>query len=607
VRTSAFGLAAILGVCGLAAAGARADAGEKAGAAAAGPVSAAPTWQDLVQKRDWLAAERELRRVLTEAARKDFLKDLRELGELYYYYCVARYFPLLRERILEAQAREQLTNWLLEHRGFTEQLLWALSERDDAGKAFAVVADLVNAFGERVAQFPALAVAYATVWDTANYNPSLVVQGFHFYTTQGRRMIFDPQTLPVALCKYLVDGRATVEEKQEALQRYATQKYVANLLDTVRLDEDAYRDARRARLRDKPYTLANIRQYGGTQRDRVYFATEVGKAIGVPCTALTVEKGSYATTWVAYLYRSGTGTVTWRYGAGRNFHLDDDADGAARDPKEGCTAFADDLERDATLLEIAAEHQRRFAVCLGVAALLLGEEGGPRLPREKPPEAGKEDMPLLDAALRLAATAHEIHPLAPEPWQLVAQVSQRLGRGGTPLIERALENLYTDQALAQRPHTAFHIFQTLFKSLPEAPPELRQRHLQRAAALCKGRGPLVAHLAQLEGKLLASSGRKGEALTLLAQAAIRHAQDGHVVVDLLEDVEALARDANDLDLAIRAHESVLARLPRPNRGAWARETIYYHLLDRLARAYRDRGDMFKVDFYSRQMKALVSG
>ena len=568
------------------------------------PKKEQPTWQDLVQKRDWPAAEKELRDRLVEAARKDQLRNSAETAELYYWHCVAHYFPALGERLLDAQLRDQLSAWLLAHRPFTEALLWSFSERDDPAKAFAVVADLVRTFGERVTLFPSLAIAYATVFDTSNYSAQDVAQGFNYYTSFGKRMLFDPQTLPVSLCKYLVDGRAAAEEKQQALNSYASQKNIAGLCDQVRLDEESYRDATQARLRDRAYTLANIRQHGGLHRDRVYFATEVGKAIGVPCTSVTVQSGAYNTLWVAYLTRSGTGTVSWRYGAGRYFSLDDDASGVARDPKEGRAAYADDLERDAAAMEMPLEQQRLFALQLGLATLLLRQEGAPRLPGEKAPGVAPEALPAAKVALGLAVAARNIDPLATEPWSLIAQASRRLDAAGTPLLEETFAALYGNRGLASHPFAAMRIFEILLGAAPEGNYQGKTLHIRRMSSLVRNQPLLTARLGLLEARALIVAGRKAEAFNGLTESALNHAKVGFVVLDLLEEAEKIARDDNQLDAIIRSYESVLARLSRPERGPWAKESVYYHILDRLAKLYRDRGSPLKVDFYTRQMKGL---
>ena len=564
-----------------------------------------PVWQQLVQQRNWAAAGRELRGLLIEAARKDQLKNAGAVAELFYWYSVSRHFPAMRERILKEELRAQLTEWLLKHRGFTETLLWSLSERDDPPKAFAVVADLVNRYDTKVVEFGNLATAFATVYDTSNYDPDHVREAFRYYVAESGSMVYNVKTLPVPLCKYLVDGKAPAREKAWALGLYKGRKNVASLCDVVRLDEAAYRDSRHARLKGKEVTLANIKRYGAAHRLRVYFATEVGKAIGIPCTPMAVEGEVYRTSWVAYLYRGAAGP-RWRYGAGREFELDEEDSGAVDDPKENRAASADDLERDAASMGLNADERRRFALYTGVASMLLADDGEPLLPGEKRPPAAPDALPVLDTALRLAGKALEIDPLAPEPWTIRTRATARMGDGGRTILDKSFDALYADRKLAKHPHSRVRVFSLLLDALPEKDHAARIRHCRRMLGLLQREKVLQAQVKLLEGSAVLASGKDADAFKMLSRAAVQHAKDGFIVLGLLRKAEDLARDRNELNAAIKMYESALALITRPRqRAQWAKGTVYYRALDRLSRLHRDAGNLRKVDELTAKMKSLA--
>jgi len=564
-----------------------------------------PAWQKMVEQRNWAAAGRELRGLLTEAARRDELKNTKAVSELFYWYSVSRYFPAMRERILKEELRAQLTEWLLKHRGFTETLLWSLSERDDPPKAFAVVADLVGRYDTKVVEFGNLATAFATVYDTSNYDPDHVRESFRHYVANSGKMVYKVKTLSVPLCKYIVDGKAPAREKAWALGLYKGRKNVASLCDVVRFDDAAYRDSRRARLKGKEVTLPNIKRYGAAHRLRVYFATEVGKAIGIPCTRMTVEGEVYRTSWVAYLYRGAAGS-RWRYGAGRKFRLDDEDSGAVHDPKENRPASADDLERDAASMGLKADERRRFALYTGVASMLLADDGEPLLPGEKRPAAAPDALPVLDAALRLAGKALAIDPLAPEPWAIRTRTAARTGDGGRAILDKSFAALYANRKLAKHPHSRLRVFSLLLDSLPEKDHAARIRHCRKMLGLLQREKVLQAQVKLLEGRAVLASGKDADAFKMLSHAAVQHAKDGFIVLDLLREAEILARDRNELDAAIKMYESALARITRPRQRAhWVKGMVYYRALDRLSRLHRDAGHLRKVDELTARMKSLA--
>ena len=579
------------------------DAAPAAEAAAKPAPPAEPAWRQMVRGQKWAEANKELYGLLKEAAQKGALKETADAPELYYWYTLSRYAPAFEERARDTKTRDALLAWLEKRRPFAEAFLFALADRDDPGKAFVVLADLVQKFGDKVGDFPGLAIAYATVYATANYEPDVVAAGFQFYAANNAKMVFDLARLPVELCQYVVDGRAPAAEKAWALKFFGGRPDIAALIDAVPFDRQAERDREQGQLRGKPYTLANIQQFGGASQDRVYFATEVGKAIGAPCAPMTAEKDEYVSLWVASLRRAGN-DLEWQYGAGTTGSPVRDALGYARGPN-GRKVLADELDHAAAAASQTAEQRRQYALHLGIANLLLAGDGGaPPLPGEKAPTAA---VASLETAARLAAKAHELDPLALAPWRVMARAAGRLGDKGRPLLDSAFLLLYRDPALARRPFTRIAAFQALLGALADN--DFRGRiglchDMERVLAAEKA--PL-AKVILIEGQALIDAGDPRRAFDLLRVAAIQHAADGMVTVDLLGQAEEAGMAAGRTDDVIRMYEGVAAKTPRPPSGPWARGTAFYVIMQRMVKLYRLKGDRAKTDEVMHSLDVLTGG
>ena len=221
--------------------------------------------------------------------------------------------------------------WLIEHPAFSEQFFSNVKDVDYLPRVLATLEGLHRRSPERFERYPALCLAIALVYDVPPppYWPHIQVTPgslprklpnaavpFDYFTREdmeGRTFLRLSQ-LRVEELKFVVDGGASVAEKGWAVSMVP---YPLDQLEQV-YDMVRYRDDRAANpalnvWAGPPYTLQAILEQGGICIDQAYFATEVGKARGVPTLLFRGRGQDGRHAWFGFL----DGERRWRLDAGR--------------------------------------------------------------------------------------------------------------------------------------------------------------------------------------------------------------------------------------------------------------------------------------------------
>lgn len=139
---------------------------------------------------------------------------------------------------------------------------------------------------------------------------------FDYYRRNERSMLFGIRDVPAEVLVYVVDTTASIDEMQWALEEYAGDTNVGSRFFDVKYDTAHFRSGSSKQVTRLGFNLPNIRAYGGVCADQAYFATSVGKAIGVP-TAYTVgQSGQMRHAWIGYLQARGK-RAWWNFDEGR--------------------------------------------------------------------------------------------------------------------------------------------------------------------------------------------------------------------------------------------------------------------------------------------------
>lgn len=220
--------------------------------------------------------------------------------------------------------------WLLNDRAFSETFFGLVTPYDCLPRVIGTLQELRDADARRFAGYTQLALAISLVYDASpperwphwqvstNVLPRRLpgaVDAFRFLTEsdQASRTLHRLGTLPATELKFAVDFAAAMPELVWA-QR-SVKFPLSNLVksyEAVRYRRDRI-DAQAYVWPGERYELAGIYDEGGICVDQAYFATQAGKARGVPTLLFSGAGQDGRHAWFGYL---GTGQK-WVLDAGR--------------------------------------------------------------------------------------------------------------------------------------------------------------------------------------------------------------------------------------------------------------------------------------------------
>jgi hypothetical protein len=224
-----------------------------------------------------------------------------------------------------------LQDWLLTNPGFSEEFFSTLKAVDDVPKVFAILDGLHRRSPEKFARYSSLALAIAVVYDVPPppywphhqvteaslsrklLNPAAPFDYFTRADMEGRSY-FNLSQMRAEELKFVIDVAAPVPELQWA-QRSVTLPLdqLEGAYQIVKYRDDRATNEAKMVWSGAPYTLEAIFENGGICIDQAYFASEVGKAHGVPTLMFMGAGQDGRHAWFGFLDSSHR----WRLDVGR--------------------------------------------------------------------------------------------------------------------------------------------------------------------------------------------------------------------------------------------------------------------------------------------------
>jgi len=235
------------------------------------------------------------------------INDLATINDLVYVHRAAKVLPEAAK-----VGKAEFAAYLASHREVLRLLLRAMGDTPSPAKAVTQLHDLYTLDAKRVSNYPDLAVAFATSGDRyARYTPAgarmSLRQSFAYYTSK-RRFVYNMQRLPYELSRYLADTRLSLNERLWAWDQYGSSDSPVRCYFHVKYDTDYSQKGKAKKISGHPYTLWNLRQYGGVCVDQAYFAAHVCKSLGIPATVVAGRSsGGVGHAWVARLVLTNSG------------------------------------------------------------------------------------------------------------------------------------------------------------------------------------------------------------------------------------------------------------------------------------------------------------
>jgi hypothetical protein len=324
-----------------------------------------------------------------------------------------------------------LKKWLDERPDLKEEFYNALDERfDKIGPALTLFHALWKASPEKLAKNPELGIAVAITWDdpgavyeyrgqlhySKSKKPAAIIDGlgnFEYLLTHDKATANRCRHLPWEFLVFVIDHPTSLAERGWAQGYFKGSAGLKSWHQDVPYDHDMLKammskggTAPDPHLKDREYTLSNIRKYGGVCSIQADFAARVAKSVGIPAVYCTGESayrsGGHAWCMYVKVNKATPGSLQFTIssdGRYQGFIKDAFYTGKVRDPQTGQVVLDRDLERRLYLAGSNRVGKRQVALLMGAY---------PWLQEKLNWDAGQR-VAFLDKTLRLC-------PMSEEPW-----------------------------------------------------------------------------------------------------------------------------------------------------------------------------------------------
>lgn len=564
-------------------------------------------WREVKDNRNWEEGQKIFHSALRSAViHIDDIEFLLVVTEpLYYRYRVCRYFPDIQESILDRGPRERFIDWLLENEDVTRRLVLAMDDRDDAPKVFSVLFDLVSAYERRVVEYPALAVAYAVVYDRATYSPEDVRDDFRYFTSRASDLALNPRDLSIELASFIVEARSTIEDKEWVfVRRFRLNNpedvYTSIPLRVLRISED--------QVGRKPsISLGAIHNTGGGPPERARFTVEAARALGVPAAHMRLDAATGESfTWPGYVEITRRGWE-WKEAADDQTNNVTSLPAITDAPASGDKYTRSELQRLAWLggLDSDSREARPLHVARRLAELAEAI-GAPSDPAAFLPGRRGDDPEAALAALRLLRQAIGRDPISMRSWRAASSLARRYPEESKDALHdlfRILEAPRRHPELARDPHSRIEALRHLLSGVEDQ--NIQREMLARMLRAMRGSPPeFMGRLELMIADHLRHDSREA-AYDRIKAFLNANPQAGPVALDMLERLTELGRELGRVDSTIAAYRNVYNRLPQPRKGAYAAWTLRYQVGRKLEALYAELGRDRDAVEIQRSLNALI--
>lgn len=531
-------------------------------------------------------------------------EDIAALSEMLHVWRACRVLPDAQD------THEQMAAFLVAEKPFAKQFFRAVAQQSPPGRqqSLKTLAELYQADPEAVAEYPGLAIAFATA-KPARYHmkgpePASLVESFQWYTNPKLRFAMPLKRIPYELAHYLANTRLSIAERQWAYVNYHKARTPAKCYFDVSYDYDHFLKGEPKKISKLPFTLMNLKKVGGVCIEQAYYAAQVCKALGIPATVVVgVGRSGIGHAWVAFLQARGD-QAAWNSSIGR-YEVNKYFVGNAQDPTTGgkmldsemaIVGIASQLSRQrlrhadaAAALARLAHHRRGPADAAPLTALAAWykartlADDSPEADANALPDAGPIDQTTVEDLLAESIENNLAHKPA---WDFIVEL-RKAGQLPVDHLSRFFDVLMARTAAAYPDYSA-QMVMAIIPTIDNA--EHRQKVYKRAVRVYRGRPDLQGRLMLALGDDLAEQGQKAEALNTYETTARQCVGLADIVIPAAGRAEMLLRDAGRVDLAIKMYAKLFKSTKR-QKTHFYRYTSHYKLGKRLAQLLADAGEI----------------
>ncbi|MFG0260042.1 MAG: hypothetical protein ACF8LK_06780 [Phycisphaerales bacterium JB041] len=497
--------------------------------------------------------------------------------------------------------REPLIEFLQQHESLAAEMAFLLVHQDNIGNAYRVLARLIEAHGEKVAELAPLAAAICAVHDdpkprhvNENTVPMIdAVELFGYFADNERSMLFDLENTPATLLLFVADANGTLNELEWARRRYGRDRNVGNRYQEITYDHAAFETdgAVKKVTASGDYSLPSIREHGGICADQAYFAMTVGKAAGVPAVYVRGKGGDVSHAWLGFLERASSRAARWNFDAGR-YPSYEDLRGKVLEPQTWTEV--PDADLSIAGLSTWVRPEARFqSIVLTDAALRLGVVAW----QEEGPEAMNADLTarqleVLERALRLDSGNVRA-------WMLARA---RLASDLATLEQREHWANATEQLAGRTaPDFAFDMYEAMFNAV--ADPEVRYTLWDWAVTRFGDRMDLPAKARVYQINILIEQDKPEEAYKLARSAFEKYHKGGEFALEALRIAERLVAERGDTKATLDLYRWAFSkpRTPGKMQPAFLRQTTWFKVGSRYLSLLLQAGDQRTANAVRRQL------
>ena len=497
-------------------------------------------------------------------------------------------FQLARIINSAAQAEQMsVAQEFLAHPKFARTLALLIEpEAEDLAKMLRVARLLIVERSEIVERLPELAAAIAVVDDAPvvmQINENLA-QGcgplptFDHFVANEKKMLFGLKNIAPELLIYMVDVAAAQIEMDWALRTYAGNRAVGELYDKIEYDFDHLEKGRQKKVSVAGWNLQNILRYGGVCADQAYFATTVGKSIGVPCVFTTATDGVLSHAWIGFVGKSGNRPM-WievgRYGGYQS------VEGFIRDPQTGNLISNTQMPMLLTYgMESLSDRLLSAGLRIAAGRLLRGSVDSKADPKVATPPSAE----TIEQVLALIHVAVEACLTDARSWEVVA-LAAKSGAMTTQQKQQWSADILT-LCGDSYPEFAWRTISPMINSISDV--ERRQEALDSALAIFNSRGDLAGQILLQQATLYKSQGDPLAAGRCYETILNRYANDGPFAIVALQEASKLLAEKNDAFANVTLHERAfgIMEVPIEISPRFARQSNWYRSGVMLAQALR---------------------
>jgi hypothetical protein len=480
--------------------------------------------------------------------------------------------PLRMVRQLAAHhkaARLDTLRFLRQSPNLAPDLAFLIKPGDDLPKVFALLDRLRAAHPNDLEKFAPLAAAICVVHEKpyvqhVNQNTARSpdpLELFDYFSANEASMAFGIHDLPAEVLLHIVNAAASIDDLNWARERYHADRNLSNRYKEIRYDIEHLRRGTPMKSDVAGWSLRSIQKNGGICADQAYFASTVGKALGIPTAVITGTSAEAAHAWIGYLKSSGAHAV-WDFETGR-YDQFQAVRGELLDPQTGrpmadseLAVLSESLHQDPAVRQ---ESQAFVDAAARLADLQKHDPPLNSLPNLHPDKPIKPRTPAPDFELELIDAAVKKSPYNPAAWGALRDAA-RAGKLTLADKTRWSNTLYN---LCGRAYPDFSL-QILIPMIQTVENPHDQDALWNSAmSTYRSRPDLAAQIRLLQGALWDKAADRAKAWAAYQDVIDHYAKAGPYLVEATRRQESLLKAAKKDSDILPLYEHVWKSTTRP--------------------------------------------